>query len=318
MSWYFTLMVGIGTLLMGILAFSDQIAERYIWLKDLKSLVFKVVVLIFGVVLIVWGTIWKDLDSDERAERLESDRKLDETQHKLKLITMDSSFREEKRKSDSTYISDRHKADTNNQIQLQEKLDSSYTKSIKASNEALAKYNLVLIDSLEKATQKINIKSQKKPQVAVRAPYLNNPSMYLSDKGNKKYLNVRFISADNKAYNITNSWCIISLDQIGTQNFLTVYQCKTAPGTKKLMLEENESTLDILVDSTWLSLDSTYVLLYGTFSSDQKNEDKYEYSQGFKFSFKQNKVMQELAVEQLNFIISEMKKIGRIVPTASP
>ncbi|HET6996111.1 MAG TPA: hypothetical protein VFI06_14060, partial [Chitinophagaceae bacterium] len=127
MTWFFNLIIGLGTLIVGLLAFSDEIASKISYAKGLRSLFFKVPILILGSFMIIIGTILKDNESDDRQEE-------GKNAYVEKLDEMEKNYRNELKVSDSL-----------NNKKIQESIDSSYQKSMKASNEALAKYNLTLI-----------------------------------------------------------------------------------------------------------------------------------------------------------------------------
>ena len=90
-----------------------------------------------------------------------------------------------------------------------ERLDSSYQKSIKSSNEALAKYNLILIDSLNTVTKKVNIKSIREPQLIV-SPAANNtsPPIYLETDSNENYLAIKVESINNTSYKVKLNYIV--------------------------------------------------------------------------------------------------------------
>jgi hypothetical protein len=132
MTWYYNLIIALGGIIIGVFGLTDEIAKKIKLFQSLNSLTFKFLVYLFGIVLIILGTVLQANENDQTSEA-------EKQSHLLEIKNMDSSYRAEKRNSDSLYQKKLHNA-----------LDSSYSRSIKSSNEALAKYNIVLIDSLNK------------------------------------------------------------------------------------------------------------------------------------------------------------------------
>lgn len=74
---YYNIIIFVGTIIIGLLGFAEQIAKQKHW-SWFNTLWFKLVLFFFGSFLIAWATINKDIDADKKSqqEREKSERLL--------------------------------------------------------------------------------------------------------------------------------------------------------------------------------------------------------------------------------------------------
>ena len=192
-----------------------------------------------------------------------------------------------------------------------ERLDSSYSKSIRASNEALAKYNLELVDSLNRVTNKINNKSINKPQFSVApAEAGTTPPMHLTKEENENYLAVKFISTNNVSYNIKIRFCIL---KCAFENKHIIYSAldTVAPFyDKKFLIQNVFSTALIPIKPEFLQMENSIIFFTGTFSSDEANKDVSHFEDAYFYDLKNNKQNSPLDASLLLDIKSKLQKKG--------
>lgn len=189
------------------------------------------------------------------------------------------------------------------------KVDSSYAKSISASNEALAKYNLVLIDSMNKVTSKINLKTINLPQISLEANSSAGSPLYISQLNNEDYLNIKFVSSNNTSYNIRIDYCIINSKEISNNQFLyKVIECGKIYDNRKVFLSGRFSTTQIKVNSSWKLIENPIIIFSGEFSSDEENKNKRNYFQAYEFDFKNQSPGRELIGQTLDELKNYLKE----------
>src|SRR5260221_10400607 len=255
MTWFYNLIIGLGGIIIGMLTFSDEIANKIPLVNFLKSLIIKIPFFLLASFFIIWATIQKDNDNESLAE---SQR----INHAKEIKNMDSTYRAEKKVSDSL-----------NEKRLTEIIDSSYQKSIKASNEALAKYNLVLIDSLHHVANSINIKTYE-PQLTVASAGAGVIPMRLSVRDGINYLDVKFMSANATSYQIKIAWYVLKNED----TIILLDHGKTFPGEKFIVPGVN-STVSFPLSESTAKENVVYVILLGEFSKDRDGKNKIPYRQ---------------------------------------
>lgn len=265
MTWYYNLIIALGGIIIGVFGLTDEIAKKIKLFQSLNSLTFKFLVYILGIVLIILGTILQANENDQITET-------EKQTHLLEIKNMDSSYRSEKRNSDSLY-----------QERLQDALDSSYTRSIKSSNEALAKYNLVLIDSLNKVTNKINIKTFM-PQLTIHPAEPGIIPISLLSENNRIHLDMKFKTANATSYRIKAACYIFkSTQKIDLLDYQMIFD-----GSKFIIPDINTTTTIYLSDDT--GAESMLLIVFlGEFSKDADGESKIPYQQAVWFETKTNK-----------------------------
>ena len=192
-----------------------------------------------------------------------------------------------------------------------ERLDSSYFNSIRASNEALAKYNLVLVDSLNRVANKITIKSINKPQLSIAPSEAGQvSSLYLVQDSGINFLAVKFKSNNNTSYNIKLGYCILKST---FSNNLIIYNTIDSGyyfWDRKFLNSDIISTARILIDQNVLQTDNSIIFFHGTFSSDRNNLDIVDFDEAYYFDLKNNKQYSPLDYNTISEIKSKLQKRG--------
>jgi len=274
MIWFYNLLIGFGGFIIGMLTFTDDIAKKIKLLNSLKSLIFKIPFFCLGSFMIIWASIEKDIETDFKSEKKEFS-------HQKEIAEINSANRTEKIVRDSLY-----------DIKLQEKLDSSYSKSIRASNQALAKYNLVLIDSLQTVSNKINIKSINKPQLALAAAELGTTApIYISKDSVGNIIKIKFVSSNNTSYNITIEFyllqCKIEAGMIVYSTIDSGYLFRD----RSSLVQNRFATAGISLKPEYLNLNCCIILMMGNFSIDNENFYKIPFQEAIIFDIKNNRII---------------------------
>lgn len=270
MTWFYNLLIGIGGLIIGLLAFTDEIALKISYFKNIKSLSFKLPFFILGTIMIITGTIAKDNESEFKAEQANME-------HKDEIIKLDSINKFEKRISDSA-----------NQRKMQELIDSSYLKSIKSSNEALAKYNLVFIDSLHSVASTINTKATMAQLDIDAVNERGVPPIYITTEGRDKILNVRYVSSKATSYNIRINTYIVKQTPKGD----SVLQYILAPGGNELLVPDRNRTMMSRLTPDVANSDTLLIVFMGAFSRNENGTDITPFLSAYRFNFRENNAIE--------------------------
>lgn len=171
-----------------------------------------------------------------------------------------------------------------------DRVDSSYERSITASNEALAKYNLVLVDSLNRVTDKVNIKAVNKPLLALPAVgEIQTPIGYYSLEDGDPFFIIRLKAKKNVCYNIKLAYAIFGMRKTKqTPGYLAT----TFIVDKGEIFEERQSlaedvvtTSSISLNQNVLNLQESMIYIYGSYSSDVENKDRMTFQEVLEFNF---------------------------------
>jgi len=283
----FNLLIAIGGFLIGIVTFFEEIALKIPPLRNLNSLIFKIFFFVIGSLMVTIGVIGKDNESDEKQEKEKE------------------FYIQEMNKVEENYRSEIRKNDSLNSLKIQTSIDSSYAKSIKASNEALAKYNLTFIDSLQSVTSKINIKGSL-AQLTIDAVADNTPPIYINAEKNKKFLNIRYISANATSYNIRLNVYIFEESQKGI--FLLDHILD--PGGYNFLVPDRKRTMSFAIDSSIYRYENALVIILGNYSRDEKGETIIEFKDSYSFNFKDNKILTRRPTIDFTIIKKILEQIG--------
>lgn len=174
------------------------------------------------------------------------------------------------------------------------KVDETYTNSIKASNEALAKYNLLITDSLHSVISKLKLNALT-PQLLIAPLEKKYQPAFLNKE--KTILNIQFNSNGGTSYNILIYYYFIKITHKG----YSILQ------SDKLFLGETFITDNVrttaLIDLFPAMLDNSEILIFltGSFTKDPEGKIIVPYNSGFSFNFKENKFISKLdmSFEQL-------------------
>lgn len=278
MTWFYNLIIGAGGMIIGILTFLDEVANKFRVLNFLKSLIIKIPFFLLGSAMIIWASIQKDNDTEDINEN-------ERIAHANEIRTINNTYRLEKSFSDSL-----------NNKKIQQILDSSYLKSIKASNEALAKYNLVIIDSLHKVASTINSKTLD-PQLSVASAGNGIVPIRIAKSADLNELQIKFVSANATSYAIKINYYILKAGSL-----IDILQSGVLiPGEKFIVPNINTTTSIQLLPKT-LMQDSILIILTGEFSKDREGKIIIPYKQSFNFNIHDNSFYEILGINYQNII----------------
>lgn len=265
MNWFYNLLIGLGGAIVGFLAFADEIARKIRYVNGIKSLLFKFPIFLLGTGMFITGSILKD---NEDADSL----KMAQKDFADKIDSMNSQNREERLMADSV-----------NRIKIQQAVDSSYNKSVKTSNEALGKYNLMLVDSLRNVSNRINTNTSL-AQLSLDAVG-ETPPIYLKREDSQTELAIRIMSANATSYNIHLGIYII--DDLKNQ---IVYSINDQ-SKESFLVPERKRTLSGAINDTILNYEKLLVVLYGNFTRDASDMLTRGFITSHYFDFKNNKML---------------------------
>lgn len=276
MSWFYNILIIFGGLIISVLAFVDEIAEKVDFVKSIKSLWFKILMLIVGTVAIAVGTIRKDIEGNENTTKERE------------------TFAQQISAKDSLFRIERHYFDSIHQFKLQAIVDSSYSKSIKASNEALAKYNIVLIDSMRRVAGGNTLLAQLG---IVAATPGSSPPVYVTNDNNSKIVNIKMNSSLATSYNI--SFKVYGISWLG-ENFVHHF-VSPALGDNDLLVTNVDRTFRFPIPNNTIfnQEDDVFLVIIGTFSRDETAKYTTSFQTAIVFNFKDNKFLG--AVSSFNF-----------------
>lgn len=190
--------------------------------------------------------------------------------------------------------------------QLQESTKDSIIKavnianinSIKATNEALAKYNLKFIDSLNSVVSTIKLKASN-PQLSLAPCEKGKQIAFLNNEKNK--LNIQFVSKEGTSCNVL-IYCYYLL--VNGSRPEIINSSRVTFGESSIT-QDVITTLEADVSPDMLIQTKVVVFLTGSFSKDYEGNIKIPFNAGFEFDFKENKY--------LSGIDWEFKKLKRIL-----
>jgi hypothetical protein len=176
-----------------------------------------------------------------------------------------------------------------------QRVDSSYRKSIRASNEALAKYHIKIVDSLHTVVGTLNFNSVH-PQLAL-APISIHPPVFLDRLGSDT-LKLQFVAANSTCFNIRMDAYFFSISDSGAR-----FLYKDSLFIGGAFINPNVvSTVTFPVRNDILALSRSLVVLYGSFTKDALEKMPIPYFEAFEFDFQKNKYL-----EKPQLIASEFK-----------
>lgn len=164
------------------------------------------------------------------------------------------------------------------------KVDSTYIKSIKASNQALAKYNLVITDSLHSVIRSLELNPYKAQLSIAPVEKGNNPAFLTKDKDKNK-LNIKFRSRDGTSYHINLKCYLLLKNKIDDYSILN--SMKIGFG-ESFLVDNVERTKIIDISPSILLYSEIMVYITGTFSQDPERKRIIPFDDSFIFNFKDN------------------------------
>lgn len=274
MTWFYNLVIGLGGLIIAMLTFADEIAIKIKYFRNLKSLLFKIPLLILGTFMIIWASIQKDNDSDELSKK-------EKQFHETEIIKLNDNYKGEMKTRDSL-----------SEKRIQNALDSSYAKSIKASNEALAKYNLMLTDSLHQVASLLNGKTSL-AQLAIDAVVGDKPPIYTHKTNDGIELKFRYISANSTSYNVNINIYIVKF----ILSDIYVYQYQLGGKTDDLFLvPDRNRTGSFLLDPAIPKNEELIIIFSGSFSRNNLGTELIPFRDAYIFNFKENKLIGKASI----------------------
>lgn len=258
-------------------------------------------IIIAAVVFVVFNLI-KDISSDKsighaNSETKSAQNKLQKSSDTVRFFENQINAKSDSLKSDQDKLQASSDSLHKSQIELQlielavkdtiiKQLQKGFYNNIKASNNQLLKYNSILVDSMDRLTTKINLKSINLPQLSFTpASSISSPFSIRKDS-NGVFLDFKLTSLNNISYNIfLNCFFLKEGSPIFSMNLLDI---KPQVVTKKALGENIYSTSSLNFKSEWLNLDELILFVSGTFSSDEANTKKIPFFYGVYFNLKLN------------------------------
>lgn len=174
------------------------------------------------------------------------------------------------------------------------KVDETYIYSIKASNEALAKYNLEITDSLHSVINKLKLNTLR-PQLRLAPLEKGYQSVFLNKE--RTILNMQFKSNGGTSYNIKMYYYFIKITDIG---YRILYSDILFHG-ETFITDEVKTTAPINELPPILDDPDILIFLTGSFTKDPEGKINVPYNEAISFNFKENKFIAKLdmSFEQL-------------------
>lgn len=169
---------------------------------------------------------------------------------------------------------------------------NTFINSIKASNEALAKYNLKITDSMRSVVRKLKIDALN-PQLRIRPLEKDKQPAFLSKSKDK--LQIQFISVGGTSYRI-HLTCYFLQRVIG-DHYTCINIHKFAHGDT-FITENVSSTRDVPITPDILLKSEIIVYIHGSFTKDSEGNYIVPFDDVFEFNMKENKYIGGL---DLNF-----------------
>jgi hypothetical protein len=178
------------------------------------------------------------------------------------------------------------------------RVENTYTSSIKASNEALARYNLQITDSLHAVVSSLKLNAAN-PQLLI-APLEpgKQPAFITKENGINKF-SIQLISKGSTSYHILLS-CYLIRDTTGNPILKSLPFSHGGSPLAENIISTRETDLpsEILAESRIL------VLLTGSFSKDPEGKFNIPFSAAFTFNFRENKYLMGI---DMNFELLKKK-----------
>jgi|SRR5579863_8280086 len=244
------------------------------------------IVLFVLAVIFIGSNYYKDLQAERKLSKAETAKnradslstaaqnKLDESQDDL-LASQKALFRLQLSVKDS----------------IKNDVENSYNRSIKASNDALAKYHLKIIDSLHTVVGTLKLNTLN-PELAI-APEDNGPPMYLSGD-NLDTIKIKFLSANTTSYHIRVAAYFITL-----RNSYAVRLGKDSIFSGQFFLNEGVTrTIAIPEPPNVKGLPDVFVVLNGSFSKDPFEKEIVPYQETVRFNFRDNKFVSKVQFDR--------------------
>jgi hypothetical protein len=171
--------------------------------------------------------------------------------------------------------------------EYERKIDSSYTKSITASNKALADWNIVLVDSMRKVSNRNRVKAVS-PQLSIAPVSTHNPIFFSTLEG-KSVLAVQFQSSNATSYLINLDCFILAPFPQHPENSIFLKKQKLfdadqfiTPGRTITTYVENDISME--------KYEKLIIVVVGKFATDEDRKNIIPYKEARSFDVKLNTV----------------------------
>jgi hypothetical protein len=189
-------------------------------------------------------------------------------------------------------------------------IESTYSSSIRASNEALAKYNLVITDSLHAVVSRIEINAVN-PQLLISPITDGKRPVFVKNEGAKNILYLQFISKGGTSYNISLFYYIFTgfsrLGKVVLADKIDILKEGKLTQGEGFLTEGVTSSRSIELSSDIIEKGDVLVVINGTFSKDPLGEITIPYNEAFLFNLKENTSYSKIEFD----FESVMKKINK-------
>lgn len=165
-----------------------------------------------------------------------------------------------------------------------EKVESTYVKSIMASNEALAKYNLQISDSLNSVISKLVIDNSN-PQFLLQPQEKGKQPISIIDYKGEKGFRLQFTSIGGNCYNILLDIYIVKLANNGTYPIL---HTERLSHNDRFLAENVVRSYMLDINPEVLTEPELFVVATGKFTKDPQGEIIISYDEAFKYNFRDN------------------------------
>jgi hypothetical protein len=166
-------------------------------------------------------------------------------------------------------------------------VNNTYTNSIKASNEALAKYNLNITDSLHAVVSKLKLDAVH-PQLSVAPFDVGKQPVFLTKDKDQNIFNIQFVSSGGTCYKIILDYYILK----EVNNQYVILQSGRMLFGDKFITDDIVTTCFINIPPEFLTYPEMIIFITGTFSKDPEGISSVPFNNTFKFNFKDNKYSQ--------------------------
>ncbi len=293
MTSFYNVIIGIATILIGSLAFAEQISKSK-FLEWFNYLSFKIIVFIVASCFIIWATIEKDSNNETTANN-------EKEINQIELKKRDGILKAELSKRDSLH----EKKELLSQENSSNNLIKSNNENFKTYTEVLAKYNLQLDSNNRRIIKLVRDSASQLSDV----PFLRfcidrEPIVQLPDSNNYHIFQFKICNdSQYPSYDLKGSIYIFNL-QKGSVNLISrvkILNSKSLGGnntsrTKDILFPKNR----ILSDTLAFCVNATFLNSYGR---------SFPLKDKVWFSTKTNTLTtyQDMEVEKINQLLKELE-----------
>ena len=170
-------------------------------------------------------------------------------------------------------------------------VQNAYATSIKASNEALARYNIRITDSMHSVVSTLKLNAAN-PQLLLAPLEPGKQPAFVQTVDGRKRFSVQFITKGGTSYHIDLTCCIMR----DTVDY-PLLQCLSFSRGAIPIVEDVTSTREVLVAPEIFLESKTLVLFTGRFSKDPEGNFTIPFNTAFNFNFRENKFLSALDLD---------------------